>query len=81
MVNIPQQKIPSNTDRKTVHFELRVDVIRHFNAWKSLNGYKNKDDAMNELIIKSLMNGVNSTDDVLSNSEIAIHKHSPIKLN
>lgn len=81
MLNIPHSKIQSNTDLVTMHFWIPLDVKSHFNAWKSLNGFPNKHVAMEYLLRQFLMQGVHSTNEVLSNNDISIRPHRPIQLN
>lgn len=73
------EKILSNTERRVKHFFVSDQVMAHFQSWKILNGFKNQSDAFEEMVRKQCMQNVTNDEHLLSNKEIAIRPHRPLK--
>ncbi len=74
------KEIFSNAERKIKHIKVSDEIMRYFNAWQSLNGFANHDDAFEEMVRKLCMKDVTNLNHLLSNGEIAIRPHQPVKL-
>ncbi len=75
------KKILSNTERKVKHFWVSAQIMAYFQSWKILNGFDNQSDAFEEMVKKLCMQDMTNTNHLLSNGDIAIRPHQPIKLN